>query len=233
MAIRNRVSLFKRYLDDRLLSVDVFKTYYLIMEGTNTEPIYFKHIERKLSELKIHNNIRLVFIDRILRDRGSNTPEQLLNFMLEYKKDINDENAVFWLVFDRDSYKTHLDPTNSYLEFLKTAKAKDISLLITSPCFEIWLLLHRENAYNNYLKNIETKIFKNDRISPGFTYTSKLVKKLYGYNPKVTIPYKIINELDQALEEADNLTHDSEKMAYVIGENISEFIKTLLIDPRS
>lgn len=231
MAIRQRVSLFNRYLDDRLLSKDVFKTYYLIMEGTNTEPIYFKHLERKLSELKVHNHIKLVYLDRTLRDRGSNTPKQLLEFLLEYKQEVEDANAVFWVVFDRDSYKSHLNQTNDYLNFIEYAASKDVGLLVTSPCFEIWLLLHRKNAYQQIIKPNEAEIFENKRISPGYTYISRLVKNRFGFNPKTNIPANLLDHLEEALEESHYLPKSLAKMATEIGENISNFINLLLEDP--
>lgn len=233
MAIRERVSLFKRYIDDRLLSKDVFKTYYLIMEGTNTEPIYFKLLERKLSELKIHNNIKLVYLERTLRDRGSNTPSQLLDFLLSYKKDVEDENVEFWVVFDRDSYKSHLNQKNDYLKFIELAKNNNVGMLVTSPCFEIWILLHRENSFNQIIKPNKMDLFENKRISPSYTYISKLVKDRFGFNPKSSIPYNLLNNLEIALEESRYLPKSLEIMASEIGENISTFIKLLLRDPRN
>lgn len=232
MAIRQRVSLFKRYPDERLLSYDVFKTYYLIMEGTNTEPIYFKLLERKLSELKIHNNIKIIYLERTLRDRGSNTPSQLLNFLLEYKEEIEDENAVFWVVFDRDSYKSHTNQEGEYLGFVQHAKSKGVGMLVTSPCFEIWILLHKKNAYNQIIKPNEQEIFENKRVSPGYTYISQLVKNKYGFNPKTNIPASLLDNLDDALNESRYLTKSLEKMAIEIGENISSFVRKLLEDPR-
>lgn len=231
MAIRQRVSLFKRYPDDRLSSRDVFKTYYLIMEGTNTEPIYFKLLEKKLSELKVHNNIKLIYLERTLRDRGSNTPQQLLEFSLEYKEEINDDNAVFWIIFDRDSYKSHLNQEEVYLSFIEKAKPK-VRMLITSPCFELWILLHRKNAYKSIIEPKKDELFENKRISPGYTFASRLVKNRFGFNPKNNIPYTLFDNLEYALEESKYLTKSFTKMATEIGENISVFIKQLLEDPR-
>lgn len=233
MAIRERVSLYKRYLDDRLLSKDVFKTYYIIMEGTNTEPIYFKLLERKLSELKIHNSIKLVFLDRTLRDRGSNAPRQLLHYVLAYKQEVDDENSKFFIVFDRDSFKTNFNQELDYLSFIEDAKAKDVNLIITSPCFEIWILLHKENSYEEFIKPNKSQIFENKRLSPSYTYVSKLVTNIFGFNPKSNIPYSLLEKLDVAIQESKNITKQISKMAYEIGENVSVFIMNLLKDPRN
>lgn len=233
MAIRERVSLYKRYLDDRILSKDVFKTYYIIMEGTNTEPIYFKLIERKLSELKIHNSIKLVFLERTLRDRGSNSPKQLLHYLLEYQQEVDDENSLFFVVFDRDSFKTYYNQEIEYLRFINEAKAKNINLIVTSPCFEIWILLHKENAYAEIVKPNESLIFENKRLSPSYTYISKLVMNIFGFNPKSNIPYSLLEKLDVAIQESKHITKETNKMAYEIGENVSEFILNLLKDPRN
>lgn len=232
MAIRERVSLYKRYPDERLLSKDVFKTYYIITEGTNTEPIYFKLLEKKLSELKVHNNIKIIYLDRTLRDRGSNTPEQLLAFLLKYKDEVEDENAVFWLVFDRDSYKSHLNQKSDYLDFINYASNKGVGMMVTSPCFEIWILLHKKNAFEQIIKPNEEELFENKRISPGYTYISRLVKNSFGFNPKTNIPISLLNNLNYALNESKYMTKSLHKMATEIGENISSFINLLLEDPR-
>lgn len=231
MAIRERVSLYRRYQDDRVFNIEPFRTYYIIMEGTNTEPIYFRLLEKKLFEKRIHNNIKLIFLERTLRDRGSNTPYQLLNYLKQIKTE--ESNCVNYLiVFDRDSFKTSINQANSYLSFIEEAKSNNIKMLITSPCFEIWLLLHQNNVYNSFIKPNEKFIFENKRVSPSYTYISKLVRDIYGFNPKATIPSNFIDNLEIALKEAKNLEKDISKFSNSIGENISLFIEELLLDPR-
>jgi len=232
MPIRESISLYKRYLDDRLLSKDVFKTYYLIMEGTNTEPIYFKLFKKKLSELKLHNNIKLIFLERTINDRGHNSPKQLLNYIVKYRNEVNDENAKYLIVFDRDSYKSYKDGKAKYFEFLKLAKKENVDLIVTSPCFEIWLLLHKENAYEDLIKPHKEEIFLNKKVNKTQTFISKMVYDNLHFNPKSEILENLLDKLDIALMEAKYLTQSVEKMADEIGENVSVFINNILKDPR-
>ena len=53
MAIREHISLVNRYPAARVGTVEPFRTYYLIMEGTNTEPQYFRLLEKKM----LRNNL--------------------------------------------------------------------------------------------------------------------------------------------------------------------------------
>lgn len=232
MAIKERVSLFKRYSDERIHQVEPFRTYYLIMEGTNTEPQYFWHLDRFLAKHRVRNNVKLVFLDRTHTDRGRNTPRQLFTFLREWRKENKDENAIYCMVFDRDSYKAYENPAEAYLAFVRRVKATTVRMIVTSPCFEIWLLLHRERAVAEYIWPDSRNIFLNRRLNSRYTYLSKLVQDVFGFNPKTSVPAEIVEKVDVALVQAGFLTSDVEEMAYEIGENVSAFIKELCFDPR-
>lgn len=233
MAIRERVSLFNRYRDQRVRQVEPFKTYYIIMEGTNTEPQYFQHLDRYLVKLRARNNIKLVFLDRTHADRGRNTPRQLFSFLRDYKKTNKEDNAVYCMVFDRDSYKGFENPAAAYLDFIRKIKTTAVKTIVTSPCFEIWLLLHREKVLFEHVWPDSGNIFTNRRLNSRFTYLSKMVYDLFGFNPKSYVPYEIVEKVSVALSQAPYLTSDLEKMAFEIGENVSDFIKELCLDPRN
>lgn len=232
MPIRERVSLYNRYRISRVGTVRPFRTYYLIMEGTNTEPTYFRLLERELIRRRIRNNIAIVYLERTANDRGSNTPRQLFNFLQTFKRNKNDEDGVYFLVFDRDSFKNHSDPKTAYLNFLKSIKGSGIRIIVTSPCFEIWLLLHRKNSYRELILPNANSLFRNVRVSQSYTYISKMVFDVFGFNPKSEIPEGFLKNLDTALGEAKNLTSDPLLMATELGENISEFISEISSDLR-
>lgn len=232
MAIRERVSLYNRYRVPKVGTVRPFRTYYLIMEGTNTEPTYFRLLEKELLKRRIRNNIAIVYLDRTQNDRGSNTPKQLFNFLQEFKKDKDDPDAVYLMVFDRDSYKNHFNPKKSYLAFLNSIKGSDVRILVTSPCFEIWLLLHKNNSYQEFIKPNRKSLFRNVRISPAYTFISKMVRDVFGFNPKSYIPEELLASLEIAMAESRHLTSDPYEMANDLGENISDFIREISSDFR-
>jgi len=203
------------------------------MEGTNTEPIYFRILEKYLVKKRIRNNVRIVYLDRTHRDRGSNTPKQLFNFLKEFKRQKKNEDTVYCMVFDRDSYKNHHNPTKSYLKFIKKNKKSKIKMIVSSPCFELWLLMHKEDGFKNYILPNEKKLFDNQRVSTSYTYISKMVKDIFKFNPKSTIPEYFINYIDIALNQSKYLTSSLEEMATKLGENIGNFIEELKIDERN
>jgi hypothetical protein len=201
------------------------------MEGTNTEPTYFKLLEMELIKRRIRNNISLVYLERTQNDRGSNTPRQLYNFLREFQKQ-KDDDGVYLMVFDRDSYKNHFNPKKSYLDFLKSVRHSNVRMIITSPCFEIWLLLHLDNSYQEFIEPNKKNIFRNDRISPAYTYVSKMVRDIFGFNPKSNIPEDFLKNLNIAMKQSSQLTSDPKKMATELGENISDFIREISYDQR-
>ena len=230
--IRTNVSLYNRYPEKRVGSVEPFRTYYIIMEGTNTEPNYFRLLEKRLSDLKIRNNIRIVYLERTQQDRGSNSPRQLSRFLQDFRKRQNDKTAVYCMVFDRDSYKNQVNPTEGYLNFLNQNQKSKIRMIVSSPCFEVWLLLHQKNAVSEIIEPNAKQIFENVRLTSSFTYISKMVRDLFGFNPKIVIPEHFLDRLPIAMSQAPMLTTDLQQMATEIGQNVSEFIAELQFDAR-
>ncbi len=232
MAIRETTSLFNRYPTRRVESVDPFKTYYLIMEGTNTEPSYFRLLEKNLMKMKIHNHIRLVYLERTANDVGSNSPKQLFNFLMDFMANKKIDHAVYAMIFDRDSFKNYSDPKTSYLDFIKKVKKTNVKMVVSSPCFEIWLLLHYPNAYEEIIKQQTNELFYNVRISSSYTYISKLVDTIFGFNPKSYIPNDFINHLPIAMQERYFLSTNLEELGDELGETVGDLILELQYDQR-
>lgn len=114
----------------------------IITEGSQTEPKYFNHFRTR------NNNIDV----RVVGSRssaGETDYSSLLRKAVEYKK-MNDlsakDNDSVWIVADADINYNNLNPIqskNSQLENVrKTAINKDINIIISNPCFELWYLLH-------------------------------------------------------------------------------------------
>lgn len=116
----------------------------LICEGTETEPAYFNALRQrlKISTLEVE----------ICGGKGRNAPISLVDYAVEKKvKNAQDVrrglSAVYdeiWCVFDVDGHES-IDRA--------VVKAGDngISLAISNPCFEYWILLHYENTNRGFL----------------------------------------------------------------------------------
>jgi hypothetical protein len=109
-------------------------------EGEVTEPSY-------LNGLKAELRIRLVHIEVV---PGGSNPKTLVDFAVQKKEEAErdarrerDDNLGFdevWCVFDVNRHE-HIP------EAKQKAGANSISLAISNPCFELWLLLHFQDQH--------------------------------------------------------------------------------------
>ena len=186
--LREYRSVLTRYEDDT--QVNPFRRYYLIFEGKNTEKKYFQGIEGYRKELGINTAIELVILSKEGKIRDYSSPKKLLELINEKKDQLKSSSSYdhgidrFVIVFDRDSF----DREDKYLEFVQLA-GEDNILTITSPCFEIWLLLHYENVIETHIKPNQVEILENKKVSVAHSYTSKLCSEISGVNPKTNVNF--------------------------------------------
>lgn len=112
----------------------VMTTFRIYTEGEATEPEYIDILKR-LPEVA-----ESVSIDITIEETGA-TPMRLVNSACSdrQRKDLDIDH--FWCVFDVESPKTH-----PYLgDARQKARDNDVSLAISNPCFEIWLILHHKS----------------------------------------------------------------------------------------
>ena len=172
--LREYRSISKRYAED--IEVDVLKRYYLIFEGRNTERKYFQGIQGDRKALGISSLIELVVLNKEGAIRDYSAPNKLIELIDKKKEELintdnyDEEIDEFVVMFDRDSF--HM--AEKYYKFLKENNA-DNTLIVTSPCFEIWLILHFDRAYETHLKPNENAIIENRKISNSHSFISRMV----------------------------------------------------------
>ncbi|WP_083819172.1 RloB family protein [Komagataeibacter oboediens] len=106
---------------------------YIFMEGSNTEPVYFKSYERHVANSRIDLHCE--------KERG--VPKTLLSLAKDKFSEIsskryireNGKNDQVWIVFDRDEHE-------DVKYVLDTCKEIGIKTAFSNPCFELWLILH-------------------------------------------------------------------------------------------
>jgi hypothetical protein len=221
-----------RFKDE--IEVDPLRRYYLIFEGANTEKKYFQGIEDFRKELGINTQIELVILHKEAEIRDYSHSYKLLELInikkKELKKDGRYDKGIdqFVIVFDRDSFEKEQD----YFEFLDLASTDNI-LTITSPCFEIWLILHYENAICEYIDKNRQQIFENAKVSNVHTFMSRLFSEVSGMNPKSGLSFaKLKDNVDLAIKQEKELQHDNYKLATDIDSNIGLLIEQMRQDPR-
>lgn len=107
----------------------------VVCEGQVTEPNYLN---------RIRNHYRNALVDVTVRGEGAD-PKIVVETAVEMKKlaerearRARDEFLKYdqvWCVFDRDEHRRFEDA-------VQQARAHEIQLAISNPCFELWILLH-------------------------------------------------------------------------------------------
>lgn len=104
------------------------KTYLIVTNGAVTEPQYFESF--KFSNLKIvhHGGSPLETMRKAVKIAGEQSKAQA-------------KYAGVWVVVDKDNYEE-----TEFQQARKLGKQKHIDLIVSVPCFEIWLLWHLQEC---------------------------------------------------------------------------------------
>lgn len=154
----------------------------VVCEGEKTEPLYFKAFQH-------HVRNRLVHVE--IQEKGG-VPKTVVELAIELRNEAEndarsqkDENLKYdevWCVFDVDEHP-NLEQAS------RCARDAAIQLAISSPCFELWALLHfreqteqlhrreAQSAVRNYLPQYEKELeFK--RLIAGYADAVSRATKL-------------------------------------------------------
>jgi hypothetical protein len=191
-----------------------YKLFAIACEGSKREPDYFK-VLRYLS-----NKIAVDVIEEIVSEEealsinpNKSAPKWVLDRAVRYieKEGLNNEDDL-WIVMDVDRWsEVQLREVASYCD-----KFPNWNIVISNPCFEVWLYFHKE-ADINISKSISCNDFK--------TEISTLEKG--GYDP-----IKFLHFFNDAIFNAKNSDSDKnhfipklkETKVYQLGEAILEVI---------
>ena len=108
-------------------------------EGKDTERIYFKALAKEYTNPRVHVHI----LERSENEQNNSSPEhvlkQLNDYKIQYELEADDE---LWLVVDKDRW------TEAMLSRVATECSQEgaMHMALSNPCFELWLLLHMEDA---------------------------------------------------------------------------------------
>lgn len=138
MASKFRIRGYNRDEGNKVRDYSLFA---IACEGAVTEPRYFQPFDNEIDRIKV---------DIIEGDLHKSSPKHVFDKAVMYETDyqISDEsNDTLWLVIDVDRWtREQIDEIQGYCK-----DKKNWSLIISNPCFEIWLLYH----YFEDLSNID------------------------------------------------------------------------------
>lgn len=213
--------------------------WFFVCEGIATEAMYIDALLSLLDALKLPLSTEGVYLERTGEDESASNPKKLLEHAEGVRKgeikqgrgkngetveyDFNEETDKIVIVFDADIYK---DDEDGYQDYLDDVLDKGHIPAVTYPSFALYLLLHRENAYEDLVAPNEAEILGNKRVSSHYRYVERLFSDSYGINAKTGsgIP-SLANLHEVAQAEEKHLNNDPKAAIGQLTSNIGVVIE--------
>lgn len=138
-----------------------YRKYFFICEGANTETWYFRKLIDIRKSLNIHPLIDIRLLEKTEEDKDISFPRKLIAFAESQKENLDisfdKERDKMIIVFDADIFE---EKVQDYDEVVALGEAENI-LAVSNPAFELFLLLHFENAYEEkILSRMKRRLLK-------------------------------------------------------------------------
>lgn len=227
--VRTYAGWNKRPSDNEKQS-EPFRKYFFICEGSNTEVWYFRRLIDLRKQLEIHHSIDIRLMEKTEEDATLSNPKALIKFAEKQKRieenefDRNRDKMV--IVFDADIYKSNPD---KYEEVCKMRQENDI-LAVTNPSFELFLLLHYERAYEEFILPNQDKILENRKTGKR-RYITALFTEKSGMNPKENAAIgELAANIHTAIGQESKLNQKVENALSNLTSNIGMIIQNIMND---
>ena len=184
------------------------KTYLIVTNGAVTEPQYFQSYEFPNLKIVHSEGSPLETMCKAVRIAGEQRKAQA-------------KYAGVWAVVDKDNYEeTELQ------EAQKLGKQKNIDLIVSVPCFEIWLLWHLQEC-GSYLTTPQAQERFERALSailpPDQVRKRKKTEKSRKYLPNA-FPYK---QWEKAKERNDKIAGGNVNLYPNPSSPVGEILETL------
>lgn len=192
-------------------------------EGKDTERIYFKALAKEYSNLRVHVHI----LERSENEQNNSSPEHVLKQLNDYKSKYDLEaDDELWLVVDKDRW------TETMLSHVATECSQEVAMhmALSNPCFELWLLLHMEDAASLSLEEQE-QWMKNRRKSKNADPYLKvrLRQKLGSYHESSYDALTLIAHIEDAIERARALDKNpTDRWPQTLGTRVYLLAKSVM-----
>lgn len=191
------------------------KRYLIVCEGTKTEPYYLQEL---LDDLRIRPQVA-----RVARNDGVSPDRVVAHALALYEEDklTGDAFDQVYCVFDRDRHTT-FDAAVQRTKDL-TAAGQPFIAITSTPCFEVWLLLHfcysDQPFHPAGRKSVGDQVVSALKTMPGFAKYGKGKKGIYG---------QLKDRLADALTHSERLRRHGEATGSMNpATDVDELIKVL------
>lgn len=165
----------------------------VLTEGKVTEPGYIRMLERRYLDVKIE-----------IDPKDTGVPLTLVRLAREYQKQNKKRNPAYdeiWCIFDIDQHP-------NIEQAIQEARDSGIHVVISNPCFELWLVLH----YRDQTRHIDGQAIQSLSKKLGITDGKKIIDEAQG---------ELLAKLDEARLRAKDLENMHQRNGSKSWENPS------------
>ena len=210
--------------------IEPYRKYFFICEGANTETWYFKKLMDIRKELNIHPLIDIRVLEKTEGDRDISFTRRLIEFAENQKENpeiaFDKERDKMIVVFDGDIFE---EKVLDYDELVAEGEKNNI-LAVSNPAFELFLLLHYENSYEDDIEPNAEQIIQNEKDGHQ-TFIYKLLLARTGINPKKNSAIgELAENIEIAIEQEKKINEDIHQCRGQITCNIGRIIDEIRKD---
>lgn len=208
-------------------SEEPYRKYYFIAEGANTERFYFEKLIDERKRLGFKDTIDIRFLEKTEKDKNISYPAHLIEFAEQLKNsseiEFDEQYDKMIIVFDADIFERKV---GNYQELLNMRNESSI-YAVTNPSFELFLLLHLENSYEDVIEPNSAMILRNEK-EQGKTPIYKLLLEKTGMNVKHNSSIgQLALKIDIAIEQEKKVNQDITDCKGKLTSNIARIISEI------
>lgn len=209
---------------DQEPAVDPYCKYYFIAEGANTEKFYFEKLIDERKRLGFKDTIDIRFLEKTEDDRHISYPAHLIKYAERLKKtgeiEFDDKQDKMVVIFDADIFEKKV---RNFQELLRDKSISSI-YAITNPAFELFLLLHIENSFEEIIGPNYSLILENQKVQ-GKTPVYNILLEKTGMNAKHNPDIgNLALKIDVAIEQEKKINQDISDCKGKLTSNIAQII---------
>lgn len=199
------------------------RLFIIATEGEKTEKVYFSEL---LDSELVNSN--LYYLEVLPTSEGKSSPRNVLTrldkFKEEYKLYSSDE---LWMLIDRDSWDK-----KQLTEIARECSQKKYNLAVSTPCFELWLLLHEKDLAVCSMEE-KQKILENKKVNKNRTYLEAQIIEIFGsYNKSKPNCSKFIPLINTAISNSLKLiTNPNARWSEELSTYVHKLVVKLLKNP--
>ena len=208
--------------------IEPYRKYFFICEGANTETFYFKRLIDLRKQLGIHPLIDIRLWEKTDEDRSISFAKNLVAFAEKQKQnpenDFDTERDKMIIVFDGDIFE---EKVQGYEELISLIEENDIAA-VTNPGFELFLILHIQGSYDQYIKGHEIEFLSVDDVGK-YSHAINVLHELTDMNPKKNPEIgKLADSVFIAIDQEKCINQEIHNLKGKVSSNIGKIIESII-----